>query len=171
MSTPAAATNALYTYISSQKKSKKIIEFRTGDSHMVTTHCSIDQAMRCLFTAERMGCETFIILSLNKIICPSEYLPTSSTAVPTPTIAAANTAIRSATSQYSSCQSCICREWRVPGKHSICRRSGDYGSGDGFGDCGVGGAGSGDIVEEGTFSARLPHALSTICVFDSKFKK
>ena len=141
--------NALYTYISSQKKSKKIIEFSSGDSHMVTTHCSTDQAIRCLFTADRTGCETFIIIWLNKLICPSEYPPTPSNTVPSLSIAAANTAIRPAASQYSSCQSCICREWKVPGKHSICRRGGHYGGGDAFGDCSVGGAGSGDNVVEG----------------------
>ena len=65
--------NALYTYISSPKKSKKLIDFSSRDSHMVTTHCSNDQAIRCLFTAERTGCETFIIIWLNKLICPSEY--------------------------------------------------------------------------------------------------
>ena len=57
--------NALYSYISCRKKSKKIIEFSSGDSHMVTTHCITDQAIRCLFTAERTGCKTFIMLWLN----------------------------------------------------------------------------------------------------------
>ena len=141
--------NALYTYISSRKKSKKIIEFSTWDSHMVTTHCSTDQVVRCLFTAERTGCETFIILWLNKLICPSEYPRTSSNTVPSPSIAAASTATRPAASQYSSCESCICPEWKVPGKHSICHRGSEYRGGDGFGDCGVGGAGSGDNVVEG----------------------
>ena len=36
----------------------------------------------------------------------------------------------------------------VPGKHSICRKGSDCGGGDGFGDCSVGGAGSGDNVVE-----------------------
>ena len=40
---------------------KNYTEFSTWDSHMVT-HCSTNQAIRCLFTAERTGCETFIVL-------------------------------------------------------------------------------------------------------------
>ena len=67
-----------------------------------TTHCSTDQAIRCLFTAERTGYATFIILWLNKLICPcSEYPRTSSNAVPSPPIAAANAATRPAASKYS----------------------------------------------------------------------
>ena len=93
--------------------------------------------------------KTCIILWLNKLICPSEYLRTSSNTVPSPSIAAANTTPRPAACKYSSCESCIFREWKVPGKHSICRRGCDYGGGDWFGDCGVGGAGSGDNVIQG----------------------
>ena len=36
-------------------------EFSNWDSHMVT-HCSTNQSIRCLFTAERTGCEIFIVL-------------------------------------------------------------------------------------------------------------
>ena len=44
-------------------------EFSTWDSHMVT-HCSTNQAIRCLFTAERTGCETFIVLWPNTTLVP-----------------------------------------------------------------------------------------------------
>ena len=34
----------------------------------MVTHCSTNQAIRCLFTAERTGCETFIVLWPNTFI-------------------------------------------------------------------------------------------------------
>ena len=60
VSTPAAATNALYTYISSQKKSKKIIEFSSGDSHMVTTH-------------GEAGCRQGVLTGV--LFCPNSEVP------------------------------------------------------------------------------------------------
>ena len=36
-------------------------EFSNRDSHMVT-HCSTNRSIRCLFSAERTGCEIFIVL-------------------------------------------------------------------------------------------------------------
>ena len=68
VSTPAAATmRCIHTYRAG-KKAKKIIEFNTWDSHMVT-HWSTNPAIRCLCTAEGTGCETFIILWPNTLIC------------------------------------------------------------------------------------------------------
>ena len=159
--------NAVYTHISSWEKAKKIIEFSTGDSHMVTTHCSTDQGTRFFFTAERTGCETFIILRLNKVIFPcSEYTRSSSNAVPSPSIAAANTATHPAPSKYYLNESCICQEWKVPRKHTICHKGGNYGGGDGFGDCGVGGVGSGDKVAEGHIECMTASRPLHVIVFD-----
>ncbi|RPB02445.1 hypothetical protein L873DRAFT_1673518, partial [Choiromyces venosus 120613-1] len=45
----------------------RIKEFSIWDSHMVT-HCSTNQTIRCLFTAERTGCEVFIVLWPNTLI-------------------------------------------------------------------------------------------------------
>ena len=50
-----------------EETGKKKQEFSNRDSHMVT-HCSTNRSIRCLFTAERTGCEIFIVLWPNTFI-------------------------------------------------------------------------------------------------------
>ena len=116
----------------------------------MVTHCNIKGAIRCLFTAERMRWETFTILWPNTWICScTEYPCDSNNAVPSLSIAAADTATRPAAST-SSCESCIISgSGKSLENTAFTARGSDYGGGDGFGDYGVVGAGSGDNVVEG----------------------
>ena len=59
--------------VTEQNCSKRSKEFSIRDSHMVT-HCSTNRTIQCLFTAERTGCEIFIVLwpnTLSKLLINS----------------------------------------------------------------------------------------------------